>query len=92
MKEENEDLVSITDSNIGIGAKSLWIDKYVEKKEDRLRYYKTLDKNKDIDEYWLIVNFVYAQNVDLNKTEQFEIDTEYDRLYLVQYGDVKRLK
>ena len=92
VKEENEDLVSITDSNIGIGAKSPWIDKYVEKKEDRLRYYKTLDKNKDIDEYWLIVDFVYAQNVDLNKTEQFEIDTEYDRLYLVQNGDVKRLK
>ena len=47
---------------------------------------------KDIDEYWLIVDFVYAQNVDLNKTEQFEIDTEYDRLYLVQNGDVNRLK
>lgn len=92
VKEENEDIIFVTDSNIGIGAKFLWIYKFVEKKEDRLRYYKTLDKNKGIDEYWLIVDFVYAQNVDLNKTEQFELDTKYDRLYLVQYGDVKRLK
>ena len=92
VKEENEDIIFITDSNIGISAKSLWIKEPVDKKEERLTYYKTLDKNKRIDEYWLIVDFVYAQNVDLNKTEQFEIDTEYDRLYLVQYGDVKRLK
>lgn len=92
IKEENTDYISITESNIGVGAKFLWVEECVKKKEERLRVYKTLVKNKDIDEYWLVVNFIYALEVDLKRTEQFKVDTNYDRVYLVQYGDVKRLK
>ena len=77
---------------MAVSYNKLWKSKGVRVGIDGLQGYKELEKNKDIDEYWLIVDFVYAQNVDLNKTEQFEIDTEYDRLYLVQNGDVKRLK
>lgn len=89
---ENDNEICITESHIGNGAQLRWITHCVVEKEQKLQGYKELEKNKNIDEYWLIVDFVYAQNVDLNKTDQFEIDTEYDRLYLVQYGDVKRLK
>lgn len=92
VKVDNNNLIIITESNFGVGAQANWIVKCIEKKEKKLKRYKSLDKNKDIDEYWLVVNFVYAQSVDLNKTESFEIKTEYDRLYLVQYNDVKRLK
>ena len=88
VKVDNDNLIIISESNFGVGAQANWIVKCVEKKDKALKRYKSLVKNEDIDEYWLVVDFVYAQGVDLNRTDQFEIKTDYDRLYLVQYSDV----
>lgn len=61
-------------------------------KESKLAEYKQLEKNKDIDEYWLCVNLPCSSNRFHFDLEPFEILSGYSRIYVTQFDKARRSK
>jgi len=65
----------------------------IDKKEIKLRQYKDDPKNADINEYWLVIHFMYARKWRIDKLEMKEpVTTGYSRVYLTQYSEINRVK
>ena len=59
----------------------------IDKKELKLRKYKGLPKNRDIDEYWLII-YVNQHEYDYFQGQQLpHFESEYSRIYLTHSND-----
>ena len=68
------------------------IYKSISQKEDRLEGYKQLEKNKDINEYWLVIR-MWDNSISYINQSFSEIDTKYDRIYLVSHHEpILRIK
>lgn len=61
----------------------------IAKKESKLKNYKHLT---NYDEYWLVINFPFIEQTDFRKFEATNINSEYNRIYLVEIGSYKRIK
>ena len=62
-------------------------------KELKLQQYKMLAKNKEIDEYWLVINLPTEEHYDIDQfTPQQTYETDYTRVYIVHWEDIKVLK
>lgn len=60
---------------------------FISKKELKLKEYKVLQKNRDIDEYWLVI-YVNQQEYDYFEGQQLPpIESEYRRIYLTHSTD-----
>ena len=66
--------------------------KAISEKEIKLTEYRQLEKNKDVDEYWLCVNFPNSSERLLFDLEPFEIQSEYIRIYVTQFVYSQRIK
>ena len=64
----------------------------VEKKEKKLPQYYKSTKDENIDEFWLVINFVYDLASDISNVVVPNIQTGFERVYLVKYGDITRVK
>lgn len=65
----------------------------VRKKEGRLPIYQQKKENQDITEYWLVIHFMHDISKNINTfVLSNPIATPYSRIYLTQYGDIKRIK
>lgn len=76
-------------------AKTIEIDSLrnaISSKENKLAEYKQLEKNKDVDEYWLCVNLPRSSNRFHFDLAPFEIQSGYSRIYVTQFVDVFRIK
>lgn len=84
-------IVLETRSWICYTVKTEWVKQCIENKEKSLQKYKMLDKNKDVDEYWLCVNVPIESGCYFDYfTDTFH--SEYQRIYLTQNTDIKRIK
>lgn len=84
-------IVLETRSWIYYTVKTEWVKQCIENKEKSLQEYKMLDKNKDVDEYWLCVNVPTETGCYFDYfTDTF--NSEYQRIYLTQNKDIKRIK
>lgn len=54
----------------------------VKKKEARLKYYKQLNKNEGIDEYWLNIHIPSREFSMYGPKDEIYIESDYDRVYL----------
>ncbi len=69
------------------------VEHAITEKEHKLSKYIKLDKNKDINEYWLVINSPYEENKDIETyNHSGDIVSEYDRIYLTKWDEYKRLK
>ncbi|MBR2399954.1 MAG: hypothetical protein IKA96_08360 [Alistipes sp.] len=76
-------------SPIPIGA----IEYSVKDKETKLVDYKQDDRNKSINEYWLVVNVPVNEPFHFSNVESsLFTNSTYDRIYMTQMGSLKRLK
>ena len=55
------------------------------------KYYER-NKDKGIDEYWLVIDFVYDGPSDVLNVVVPNVQTGFERVYLVKYGDIFRIK
>lgn len=60
----------------------------VKKKEARLRYYKQLNKNDAIDEYWLNIHIPSSEFSIYGPKDEISIKSDYDRVYLTFWDPV----
>ena len=68
------------------------IYKSILQKEDRLEGYKHLEKNKDINEYWLVIR-MWDNSISYINQSFTEIESNYDRIYLVSHHEpILRIK
>lgn len=82
----------ITDAYWGRSIIKEHIIKRITEKENKLATYKTKANNKDIEEYWLAIDFSQDRDIVFTNINQpLRIRTEYDRVYLIKQGDVKRI-
>lgn len=75
-----------------VPAKPENILKCIEKKEKKLPQYYKSTKDENIDEFWLVINFVYDLASDISNVVVPNIQTGFERVYLVKYGDITRVK
>lgn len=75
-----------------IPAKPENILKCIEQKEKLLPKYYERNKDKGIDEYWLVIDFVYDGPSDVLNVVVPNVQTGFERVYLVKYGDIFRVK
>ena len=75
-----------------IPAKPENILKCIEQKEKKLPTYYEQNKDKGIVEYWLVVDFVYDGPSDVLNVVVPNVQTGFERVYLVKYGDIFRVK
>jgi hypothetical protein len=69
------------------------IESCVKKKENKLVDYKQDNRNKNINEYWLVVNLPITEHSHFDNVEpSLFTNSTYDRIYLTQMGSLKRLK
>lgn len=62
------------------------------KKEEKLKEYKLLDSNKNINEYWLAIN-ICENSFSYKDFVLDNIDSEYNRIYLVSsHEELRRIK
>ncbi len=64
----------------------------IAKKEGKLQEYRQNPKNADIEEYWLVVNVPKEERCDFDYLKPFDIDSQYARIYLTQWSEMKRIK
>lgn len=65
----------------------------VHKKEAKLPIYQQKKENQDITGYWLVIHFMHDISKNINTFAlSTPIATQYSRIYLTQYGDIKRIK
>lgn len=64
----------------------------ISKKESKLAVYKQLEKNIEIDEYWLCVTLPPSSRRFFYDIGSFEIQTGYSRIYVTQFVYVRRIK
>ena len=76
----------------GIPAKPENILKCIEQKEKLLPKYYERNKDKGIDDYWLVIDFVYDGPSDVLNVVVPNVQTGFERVYLVKYGDIFRVK
>lgn len=63
------------------------LQKVIGKKELKLIEYKALPKNRDIDDYWLVI-YVNQHEYDYFKGQQLpKVESEYSRIYLTHSTD-----
>ena len=62
-----------------------------EQKEKLLPKYYERNKDKGIDEYWLVIDFVYDGPSDVLNVVVPNVQTGFERVYLVKYGDIFRV-
>ena len=75
-----------------IPAKPENILKCIEQKEKKLPTYYEQNKDKGIVEYWLVVDFIYDGSSDVLNVVVPNVKTGFERVYLVKYGDIFRVK
>lgn len=75
-----------------VPAKPENILKCIEKKEKKLPQYYKSNKGENIDEFWLVIDFVYDGASDISNVVVPNIQTGFERVYLVKYGDITRVK
>lgn len=61
------------------------IRKKIEIKDAKLKEYKQLEKNKNIDEYWLNINIPYDEYAIYKPDDTLNIESKYNRIYLSTY-------
>lgn len=66
--------------------------KCIEQKERLLPQYYERNKDRGIDEFWLVIDFVYDDPSDISNVVVPNIQTGFERVYLVKYGDIRRVK
>jgi len=65
----------------------------IKKKELKLRNYRSLAKNKDIDEFWLLVSIPYGEYYSLELLRISNVNSNYDRIYMSScLGGCERIK
>lgn len=70
-----------------------YINHCLEEKEKKLVNYKKMEENKDITEYWLVINLPFSAEHDFeNYVQQVSLNTQYERVYLTKWGHKLRLK
>ena len=70
-----------------------YINHCLEEKEKKLVEYKKMEENKNITEYWLVINLPSSEEHDFeNYVQQNKLNTEYERVYLTQWNRKLRLK
>ena len=93
--EPQEGMVILGYSGEAIPAKTIEIGplkRAISDKEKKLAEYKQLEKNKNIDEYWLCVNLPISSQRFFYDLEPFDIQSEYSRIYLSQFTSALRIK
>ena len=70
-----------------------YINHCLEEKEKKLVEYKKMEENKDITEYWLVINLPFSAEHDFeNYVQQASLNTKYERVYLTKWSHKLRLK
>lgn len=92
-KQSNSEYIYVLETRSWICStvKTEWVKQCIENKEISLQKYKMLDDNKDVDEYWLCINVPTETGCYFDYfTDTFH--SEYQRIYLTQNSDIKRIK
>lgn len=64
------------------------IESTILKKEKKLIEYKAQSKNKNIDEYWLVINVPYEEHMWIDNYKQNkDIVSGYDKIYITGWDD-----
>lgn len=75
--------------------------KCISKKNLKLKSYKSMGKNKDIEEYWLCIYLPPSEFMDFERKTDFpdfssepesEAEPKYTQIFITQYDDVLRIK
>ena len=70
------------------------LENVISKKSKKLKQYKTLNREFDITEWWLVIYFPTIEHTDFSKYERAsKLCTGYDHVYLAESGNLyKELK
>lgn len=67
--------------------------KCVHAKEEKLPEYKAINSNRDIDEYWLLLNLPVDEEYDFSRYDRSTpIESSFKRIYLTQSNEIIQLK
>lgn len=70
-----------------------YINHCLKEKEKKLVEYKKMVENKDVTEYWLVINLPFLEEYDFeNYVQQASLNTQYERVYLTKWSHKLRLK
>ena len=68
------------------------IENVVRKKEIKLKEYKTLPKNSNITEYWLMISIPFESYTQMGDLSGFTIQSDFSRIYITDSYEARQIK